>query len=209
MIRLLLVRHGETAWNATGLYQGQEDVPLNEVGRRQAEVVAERLRDERFHIIYASDLSRARATADIVARFHRLPVRLDVRLRELNFGEWQGLSYREIEERDGERLAAWNADRVHCAAPGGESLAQMGQRARMFLNDVRAAHQGQTVAVVSHGGIIRIILCVLIGHPLDVYWQFAVGNTSVSEIELHDRGAVVALWNDRHHLEEAHRQGVL
>ncbi len=91
--------------------------------------------------------------------------RPEPRLRELSFGEWQGLTYQEIGERDPEALAAWNRDRVNCRPPGGESLGAMAARVRDLLDDVHRDTRDGTVALVSHGGTIRIILCVLLGHP--------------------------------------------
>jgi alpha-ribazole phosphatase len=208
MLRLLLVRHGETEWNATGRYQGQTDIPLNAAGHRQAKAVAERLAAERIDAIYASDLLRAWATAEAIAEPHDVEPRPDARLREMNYGDWQGLTYQQIAEQAPEALAAWNADRVHRTPPGGESLADLATRAESLLAEIRAAHLEGTVAVVSHGGTVRMILCVLLGHPPASYWQFEMDNTGVSEIELQDRGPVVIRWNDVQHLKDNHRQTV-
>jgi len=220
MLRLLLIRHGETDWNASGRYQGQMDIPLNEAGVEQARILGYRLRNElsgpiepsgltgSINALYASDLARAWQTAQIVGEAYGLAPRPEPRLRELSFGEWQGLTYQEIGERDPEALAAWNRDRVNCRPPGGESLGAMAARVRALLDDVRRDYRDGTVVLVSHGGTIRIILCVLLGHPLADYWQFAVDNTAIAEIEVHTLGPVVVRWNDAHHLRQLHRQDV-
>jgi alpha-ribazole phosphatase len=208
VLRLLLVRHGETDWNATGRYQGQCDIPLNAAGRWQAKAVADRLAADRLDAIYASDLLRAWETAQAIAEPHALKVRADARLREMSYGEWQGLTYREIAEQAPEALAAWNADRVHTTPPGGESLADLAGRARRVLDEIRQAHTKGTVALVSHGGTVRMLLCVLVGHPPGLYWQFEVDNTGLGEIEIQDRGPVVIRWNDAQHLRNGHRQSV-
>ncbi len=220
MLRLLLIRHGETDWNASGRYQGQMDIPLNEAGIEQARILGCRLRNElsgsidpggppvSINAIYASDLARAWQTAEIVGAACGLAPRPEPRLRELSFGEWQGLTYQEIGERDPEALAAWNRDRVNCRPPGGESLGAMAARVRDLLDDVHRDTRDGTVALVSHGGTIRIILCVLLGHPLADYWQFAVDNTAIAEIEVRPLGPVVVRWNDAHHLRELRRQDV-
>ncbi|MCU0520024.1 MAG: alpha-ribazole phosphatase [Anaerolineae bacterium] len=214
MLRLLLIRHGETDWNASGRYQGQMDIPLNEAGIRQAEILGRRLRNESsgrhapIAALYASDLARARQTAEVVGAACGLASQPEPRLRELSFGEWQGLTYQEIGERDPEALASWNRDRVNGRPPGGESLGAMAARVRGFLDEVCRDYKDGKVALVSHGGTIRIILCVLLGHPLAAYWQFEVDNTAMAEIEFRTLGPVIVRWNDAHHLRELHRQDV-
>ena len=205
MLRLLLVRHGETDWNASGRYQGQLDIPLNDVGHRQAAVLAERLSDCPILAIYASDLVRARQTAEAIADRHELDVRAEPRLRELNFGTWQGLTYRQIDEKDPEALAWWNRDRVNRTPPCGESLGTMAARVTELLDEILGRYEDGTVTLVSHGGTIRVILCVLLGHPLAAYWQFEVDNTAIAEIEWRSLGPVVVRWNDAHHLINGHR----
>ncbi len=220
MLRLLLIRHGETDWNASGRYQGQMDIPLNEAGVEQARILGHRLRNElsrptepgaptgSIDAIYASDLARAWQTAEIVGAACGLTPRPEPRLRELSFGEWQGLTYQEIGERDPEALAAWNHDRVNGRPPGGESLGAMAARVSDLLDDVRREIRDGNVALISHGGTIRVILCVLLEHPLATYWQFEVDNTAIAEIEFCTFGPVVVRWNDAHHLTDLRRQDV-
>ena len=203
MLRYLLIRHGQTDWNVSGRIQGQSDVPLNAVGEKQVMALAKGLTSTSIDAVYASDLTRARATAEAVVDPHGLGIRMEPRLRELCFGEWEGSTYDELLSRISgfeEAWEAWNADRVHRAPPGGESLLQFSARVEAALADVRDAHEDGTVALVSHGGSIRMVFCVLLGLPLTSYWQMSVYNTSVSEIELRERGPVVVRWNDTSHL---------
>jgi alpha-ribazole phosphatase len=200
-LRLFLVRHGETAWNAEGRFQGQTDVPLSAVGLAQAEAIAARLATTPLDAIYASDLSRAAETAQAIARPHALAVRCDPRWREMSFGEWHGLTYPQMEAAFPETVAWWNADRVHRAAPGGETLTQLAARVQAGLDDVRRDHSAQTVLIASHGGAIRALLCVLLHKSLSEYWQFALGNTSLTEVEFQRMGPVLNRLNDMQHLE--------
>lgn len=210
------MRHGETEWNTSGRWQGQIDVPLNAIGRAQAVAVAERLASETFDAIYASDLSRAYDTALAVAASHSIPVQADPRLREINLGDWQGLTYAEMAAQHPDALAHWNADRINRSAPGGESLREVGQRLGALLDHIRCQHapstespdDASTVVLVTHGGTARLILCLLIECPLDRYWRFEVDNTALAEIELQDRGPILIRWNDTHHLTDNHRQTV-
>ena len=130
MIKLILVRHGETDWNAQRRYQGQSDVPLNDAGQRQAAALAQRLEGVDISAIYSSDLRRARQTATAIASLHPLPVRDEPRLKEISFGRWEGLTYGEIQERWPEEMAAWFADPIRVTPPGGERLAQVAERLR-------------------------------------------------------------------------------
>ena len=208
MLRILLVRHGETALNATGRFQGQMDTDLNGAGQRQAIALAEGLASEEIHAIYASDLRRAHDTAAAIAAHHPVAVQVEPRLREIDFGAWQGLTYAQMHEQDPEGLAAWNADRENRSPPGGESLSQVANRLISLLDEIRLRNADQTVVLVSHGGTVRLVLCLLIGHPLSAYWHFEVDNTAIAEIELQDRGPVLIRWNDTHHLTDGHRQTV-
>jgi len=203
MLRYLLIRHGQTDWNVSGRIQGQSDVPLNAVGEQQVAALSKGLASTSIDAVYTSDLTRARTTAEVMVDPHGLDVQMEPRLREVHFGEWEGFTYDELLDRIpgfAEDWDAWNADRVHRAPPGGESLLQFSERVEAALEDVRAAHEDGTVALVSHGGSIRMTFCVLMGLPLTSYWQMSVHNTGVSEIEMRERGPVVVRWNDTHHL---------
>jgi alpha-ribazole phosphatase len=208
VLSLLLVRHGETDWNASRRYQGQLDIPLNAAGREQAAVLARRLGACPIRAIYTSTLARAHQTAEAIASAHGLDVHLEPRLRELSYGDWQGLSYQQIGELDPEGLDRWNQDRVNRTPPGGESLGSMASRVEDLIREIRDTYADGTVALVSHGGTIRVIVCVLLGHPVGAYWQFEVDNTAIAEIEWRDLGPVVVRWNDAHHLADGHRHGV-
>ena len=206
MLRYLLIRHGQTDWNVSGRIQGQSDVPLNVVGEEQVVALAQGLASTPIDAVYTSDLKRARATAEAMVDPHGLDIRLEPRLREVHFGEWEGFTYEELLGRIpgfSEAWDAWKADRVHRAPPGGESLIQFSERVEAAMDDVRAAHPDGNVAIVSHGGSIRMTFCVLFRLPLTSYWQMSVHNTSISEIEVRERGPVVVRWNDTHHLNGA------
>jgi 2,3-bisphosphoglycerate-dependent phosphoglycerate mutase len=143
----LLVRHGETDWNAEGRLQGHTDRPLNEYGRRQARELAEQLADEQVDAIYASDLARARETAEIVGARLGLPVRLDPDLREKNWGTWEGLT---------------GDERVHVELVG-ESTEEHRDRMMRALERIASAHPAGRVVVVSHGGSLRRVQAALHG----------------------------------------------
>ncbi len=157
MTELLLVRHGETAWNAERRWQGHADPPLNERGRAQAEELAERLACERVDAVYTSDLRRARETADVLAARLGLEPVEDSGLREVDVGEWSGLTYDEIAER-------WpGAERWQV----GEAPEAMAERVVAAARRIAAAHPGERVLVVSHGGPIRALFAAAAGLPYE------------------------------------------
>ncbi len=201
MVRLLLVRHGVTTWNAQHRYQGHTDVPLSEVGVQQAVALAERLSAEKIHSLYSSDLDRAQTTARVIAQHHNLPVRVEPRLRDIHFGAWEGLSYQQIQDRYAEEYAAWKADPMVVAPPGGETLAQVAERVRVVLDQVASRHPNETVLITAHGGVLQVLLCLVLGLEPRGRWQFRLDNTSLSEVLLYGEGGVLTKLNDTVHLD--------
>lgn len=155
MTTLLLVRHGETDWNRERRWQGHADPPLNELGREQSSALAARLVSDPPGAVYSSDLTRARETAEIVGRSLGLEPRLDPRLREVDVGEWSGLTLPEIEQRFPEGLARRLAGGA--GWDEGESYEAMGERVLEALHAIAAAHPGGRVLVVTHGGPMRAV----------------------------------------------------
>jgi broad specificity phosphatase PhoE len=151
---LLLVRHGETDWNREGRWQGHSDTRLNDVGREQAAGLASEL--DGVDVVYASDLARARETADILAGGLGLEVHVDPRLRERSFGAWEGLTAAEIEARFADAHGRWLAGEGP-GADDAEPFDSFAARVHAFLENVLARHPGETVLVVAHGGSIRVI----------------------------------------------------
>ncbi|MGI8985102.1 MAG: histidine phosphatase family protein [Acidimicrobiales bacterium] len=153
--RLLLLRHGQSAWNAAGRWQGQADPPLSPLGEEQAREAAGRLVAGRFSRVVASDLQRARRTAEILAGPLGLVVEVDPDLREIDVGDWQGLTRAEIRARAPEALADWSEGRSE-STPGGELRSDLTDRARhALLRAAGASQPGDRVLVVSHGALIR------------------------------------------------------
>lgn len=200
MVRLLLVRHAATAWTAQRRFQGQADVPLSPHGHRQVAELARRLMTETIHALYASDLQRAWETAQAIAAPHALCVQSEPRLREMAFGRWEGLTYAEIQQRAAPRLAAWERDQLHIAAPEGETLLHMTERVRAAYTSMVTAGQDKTVGLVAHGGPLQVLLCLALGLPPQAYWQFAMAPASLSELCVYEQGAILTSLNDTHHL---------
>ena len=199
-MRLILVRHGETVWNAEHRYQGMTDLPLSARGTLQARALAARLAAEPIDLIYSSDSKRAWQTAEEIATIQGAKVLREPRLREMSFGIWEGLTYPELRERYPKALAEWQREILGTAPPGGESLGELAVRVEAMLDDLRGLDEIETVLLVSHGGPLRVLLCLALGLAPADYWRFRVDPGSVSELCLYPEGAILALLNDTHHL---------
>ena len=157
---LLLIRHGQTPWNAAGRWQGHADPGLTPLGLDQAEQRAESMAREThkpWSQIVSSDLKRAVETASAIARALRLPIETDIRLRERDVGSWSGLTRAEIELRDRETLLAFETGEATIRPGGGESRIEIQQRAESFVRDLAARRAGEHVIVVTHLGVIRAL----------------------------------------------------
>ena len=159
MTKLCLIRHGQTDWNLEGRYQGQSDVSLNATGRAQAQRISQILKQQPFAALYASDLARARETAEIIGEFCALPVRLDPRLREIHQGEWEGQLSTVLQTRYADLWQQRLSDPASARPPGGETIAQVAARAYAALDEIAARHVGQSVIIVSHGLTLSIVIC--------------------------------------------------
>ena len=182
---------------------GQMDIPMDETGRSQVAAVARRLADETPAAIYCSNLGRARETAEAIqAHMATRPLlRVDDRLTEGHFGDWQGRRYEDLRVEDGERLRRWEADRLGVPPPNGEALADLGQRVQAVYEEILAGNKDQTVVIAAHGGSLQVMIVLALGLPLERYWQFHVSNASLTELQIYDREAVLHLLNDTSHLD--------
>jgi len=155
--RLLLIRHGQSVWNAARRWQGHSDAPLSRLGHEQAEEVAQTLAGESLDALYASDLKRAFVTAQFVGAPHGLvPVR-DPRLRELDVGAWGGLTRHEISTRWPGALAAFDEGGPEARPEGGETGSAFRARVTGVLDDLADRHRGETLAIVAHGGVLAAV----------------------------------------------------
>lgn len=200
MTKVILIRHGETAWNAAKRYLGHSNITLNEDGFRQAELLAERLSRETVDAVYSSDLMRSLETAQLIAQKHKLPVNRDAGLREINFGEWEGLTYSAIMEGWPQLLSSIYTSPGDISIPGGESFSSLRVRATTVLRRYIHNHPEETVAVVTHGGTIRVLLCDIMGMDICNMWTLCQDHTAVNVAEYHSGKWAVSLLNDTKHL---------
>ena len=200
--RVLAIRHGETAWNVDGRIQGQLDVPLNDTGRWQVHRLALAVADEGISAIYSSDLLRAFETAQAVARGCGEPITTDVGLRERGFGVFEGLSYVETTQRWPDQAERWRKRDPDFSAEGGESLRQFSARAVGTVARLAALHPGETIAVVSHGGVMDCLYRAATHLALDAPRSWQLGNASINRLLYTPQGFTLIGWSDDHHLDE-------
>jgi probable phosphoglycerate mutase len=204
---ILLIRHGETAWNAVRRLQGHIDIPLNDEGQRQAEALARALAAEPLHAVIASDLQRALQTAQAVAARHRLPVRQDEALRERCYGAFEGMLYAEIEQRFPLEFAAWQTRQIDAVMPDGahhaESFRQFHRRCVGAILALAHAHPGQTLALVAHGGVLECAYRSALGLALDTPRTFSVLNASINRFDVVQGQLRLVSWGEVGHLARA------
>ena len=198
MLELWLVRHGETVWNASRRWQGHSDVPLNEIGRAQALRLQRPLAGLTFDAVWTSDLSRARETAEIALPGQGLQV--DARLREMNFGRWEGRTFAELSPDDQARLQMWVTDPTAFGAPEGETWGDMMSRVSGWAADLPTAGR---MAVFVHGGTIRAYMHAVARVLDDLERPFVVNNASLSRVVHAPDGVRVLSLNETDHLEES------
>jgi probable phosphoglycerate mutase len=202
-VRLLLARHGQTEWHRDNRYVSRTDIGLNETGRREAWMLARRAEEERPDLVLCSPLTRALETARLSAEACDMEPRTDERLRELDFGEWEGKSLAEIREEDSESVSLFEEDPARHGFPGGEPLHKGAERVLEILAELHRSHTGQTVLVVAHNTLLRLGLCQMLGIPVKDYRRRLprLVNAAVSEVRFGGEGGALYTLNDAKHLQ--------
>lgn len=206
--RIVLIRHGQTAWNLTSdgtvRFRGQANPPLDDVGLKQAAATAQYLlRRWPVEAVYSSPMGRAMQTAEVIAAAHDLSVRSFPGLLDIDFGDWQGRSPEEVKERHPDLLRAW-FERPHTIEiPGGESLNDVRERVTRGLGALANRHHGQAVAMVGHTVVNRVLLCAVLRLGNDRFWRLRQDTCAVNvfDVDQNDEATIVVL-NDTCHLQD-------
>ena len=201
MKRIILVRHGESEYNAKRIVQGHIDTDLTPAGVVQARLAAEYLKGN-FQIdkIYSSDLRRAYRTAVIISDILELPVIKDQRIREMNFGQWEGRTYEHIFQTDYETFQKWLQNPVACPLPSQEEISQFKNRLESFYQDI-LKEEANNILVVGHGGSIQGLLCIACGMGMENLWALKHSNTGISVIEVANPTVSIKMINSTSHLD--------
>jgi alpha-ribazole phosphatase len=191
--RIWLVRHGQIAWNEQQRFCSTTNIPLSTIGRRQARHLASKLEARPITAIYSSDMARAKETAEIIARERQIEIVSSPAWREIAFGAWEGLTYSEIAATFPEQLGFFT-DPEHIAPPEGETLHDVLQRIHPALTSIVRQSQSGEVVIVSHGGVLRGLLCSLLNMPLRNQWRLRIdtGSLSAIDVSLDEQGELLA-----------------
>ena len=201
--RIVAIRHGETAWNASTRIQGHTDIPLNDHGHRQAQLLAQALAEaEPIDAVYSSDLQRAHATALAVAQATGAPLRSHVGLRERAFGELEGRSFDHIEAELPQAAHFWRTRVPDWSPPGGgESLLVLQQRVLTTLDELAQQHLGQHIALVAHGGVLDILYRAATQQSLQAPRSWQLGNATINRLLWTPQSLTLVGWGDDAHLQ--------
>ena len=206
---LIIVRHGETEWNAEGRIQGHTNIGLSEKGAEQARSLGIRLAGMNIDVAYSSDLKRSSETARLAMGGRDIVLNETAMLREYHKGEFEGLTLAEIKAQFPDEYPKYLKKDLDYAPKGGESTRDVTARMATIMNDIRSNHLDESVLVVSHGGVLRAAMVSLLGMPLEGNWSFLFGNCSLTMFDTHADNAVLRVFNDTSHLQGAVHHGML
>lgn len=200
MTKIMLTRHGKTAWNAIRKVQGHSDTELTPEGIAQAELLATNCPLENVSAIYSSDLLRAKVTAEILAKKFNLPVQLEKNLREVNFGDLEGKTLADFEKSDPQNFYNFFNKPDELKITNAETFPQLQRRAFDAVQKIIAAHPDENIIIVAHGAINRTILCSILEIPLRKMWSLSQFNTAVNLFSYDAGFFTVDLINGTSHL---------
>lgn len=197
---ILAIRHGETDWNRTRQYQGQEDIPLNDKGLAQAREIAKSLIGTRLNALYTSDLKRAYQTAAETAQLLAITPKLVPGLREQHFGVFQGHTSDVVAQRWPEASAKWHRRDADFGPEGGETRNAFSRRCVSAIRELARSHAGQTIAIVCHGGVLDCLYRAAKGLPMDTPRNWALENAAINRLDFDAAGFAIVSWGDTAHL---------
>jgi len=197
---ILLIRHGETAWNRDRIFRGTHDVPLNDTGRLQARLLGEALKDRSIDAAYSSPLSRAVETARLALAGSGVEIRTEPRLRDFSYGRWQTLSEAEVARRWPARFQAWMTTPAETRPPGGDTLAEVRAAAFGAMEELAARHDGQTIALFAHRVVNKLLVLSALSVGLERFAFIRQDNCCCDEFQRTPDGYVVISLNDTSHL---------
>lgn len=206
--RICFIRHGETDWNVEKRIQGQTDIPLNPTGRAQALAMAFNAAHHPFHAIYSSDLSRAHETAHTLAERLGHTVRPLAQLRERHYGIFQGITAKEGAERHPQAHAHYVARDLHYDFETGESMLGFAERVSQVIEQLCHHHPSETIAAVSHAGVLDILYRKATDRPLHTPRDFIIPNCALNWFHFDSHGWHLEAWDDHHHLPKVTLEAV-
>jgi len=204
MTEIILARHGETEWNVAEIFRGRIDIDLNEMGVKQAGLLAEYLSNVKIDAIYSSPLKRALKTAEIIAGYHKLDVDVASGLIDFNYGKWQGLSHQEVKDKYKELYAEWINHPDQIKMPAGESLDDVRKRTNDVVAELIASYEG-TVVLVSHRVVNKVLICALLGLDNSHFWNIRQDTCGITIFTYENGRFILTKHNDTSYLKPFHK----
>ena len=201
MTEVYLARHGQTAWNVGEIFRGRADIPLDDVGRKEAELAGEALKDAAIHAVYSSPLGRSMETALNIATLHNLKVIPLNAITDISYGEWEGHSNEEMKAKYPDLHRLWHTEPHKVRFPKGESLEEVRARTMAALNDLLARHEDQNIVLVAHRVPNKVICCALIGLDNSHFWRIQQDTASTNLFTYKGGQWIVSYLNDTSYLK--------
>jgi len=201
MSKLLLVRHGLTELNSSFKFAGITDIEISTLGQKQIEKLRDRLSTSKIDAVCCSDMKRTITSARIISSSRNLPMTTYPELREMNYGQIEGMSFGEIHHCFPNVARSIEDRNCQISFPGGESFIELENRIRKFTRELQRYSVEETILIVSHGGALRMLICILLETNIDIWWHLRIDNASLSIIDNHQKGAILTLLNDVSHLD--------
>ncbi len=205
MTQIILVRHGRTPWNKDKIFRGTFDIPHDEVGQEEARLAGEWLKGETIHAAYCSPLSRARDTAEAIARHHGLEVRDLPGLIDLNYGDWQGVPLAEVKVKYADLYRQWETAPHTVRFPNGETLDEVRIRALAAVDEVLQRHPGQVVLLAAHRVVNKVLIAAFIGLDNSHFWRIGQDTTAINRFQWTGTTWNILAVNDTCHLRSMAR----
>jgi alpha-ribazole phosphatase len=201
MLEIIIVRHGETAYNANETFRGRADVPLNETGLKQAKLLGEYLSREKIDHIYTSPLKRAVKTAEAIAVHQKLEIKRVENLNDIDCGEWEGLTLQEVQRQYGEIYQDWLDTPEQVKIPGGESLEDVRGRVMPFVKDAVTRCREGKIALVAHRAVNKVLICALLGLDNSMFWNFKLDTGAITRFSFDGNQTTMTSHNDTSYLK--------
>ena len=200
MTELILVRHGQTAWNMSEIFRGRIDIDLDDVGLKQVELLGEHLADRKIEAVYSSPLQRAVKTAKAIASRHKLEVKITPGLIDFDFGKWEGLSVPEVKEKFPVEFAEWAKNPHLVRVPGGDSLDDVTRRGMAVVAEAVGKHK-DTIVLVSHRVVSRILMLAMLGLDNSHFWNIRQDTASITIFDYENGRYILSQHNDTSYLK--------
>lgn len=196
MTKVYLVRHGQTAWNVGEIFRGRADIPLDETGKKEGHLAGEALKGANLHAIYSSPLSRSMETAENVAKFHNLSVTPLDAIIDISYGEWEGMSRQDVEEKSPDLYRLWIEEPHRARFPKGESLDEVRFRTMAALYELVSKHQDENIVLVAHRVPNKVICCAVLGLDNSNFWRIQQDTACTNLLVYRDGQWIISYLND-------------